>query len=202
MNIHIVKQLTRMQMKDLKRLYRDAFPANEKKPFWLIRKKQWEGVTEILGLVNEENRLVGEIITIAWQNLLLVDYFAIVEDVRGQGCGKQAIRLLQERYKDKKILLEIETPEISCQNRQERARRKHFYQSCGMESMNYHVRLFGVEMEIMTYQCQVSFEEYHEIFTGVYGKRFAKNVIEIAEPNNGKDIFRNILMKDIDKHEN
>ena len=38
MNIHIAEQLTKTQMRDLKRLYGDAFPASEKKPFWLIRK--------------------------------------------------------------------------------------------------------------------------------------------------------------------
>lgn len=183
MNIRITEQLTKTQMKDLKRLYQDAFPASEKKPFWLIRKKQREGITEILGLVNEENRLVGEIITIEWQDLLLVDYFAIVEDVRGQGCGAQALHLLQERYKDKRILLEIETPKVPCENIQERVRRKRFYQSCGMESMDYHVGLFGVEMEIMTYQCQVSFDEYHDIFIGVYGKHFAKKVTKINFKN-------------------
>lgn len=179
MDIRITEQLTKTQLRDLKRLYRKAFPASEKKPFWLIRKKQREGITEILGLVNEEDRLVGEIITIAWQDLLLVDYFAIVEDVRGQGCGARALRLLQERYRNQRILLEIETPDIPCKNGKERVRRKHFYQSCGMESMDYHVGLFGVEMEIMTFQCPVSFDEYHGIFAGVYGKRFAGRVTQI-----------------------
>ena len=180
MNIHIAEQLTKTQMRDLKRLYRDAFPASEKKPFWLIRKKQREGITEILGLVNEEDRLVGEIITIAWQDLLLVDYFAIGEDVRGQGFGAQAIHLLQERYKARRVLLAIETPEIPSENSRDRVRRKRFYQSCGLESMDYHVSLFGVEMEIMTYQCRVSFDEYHGIFTGVYGRRFAGKVTRIT----------------------
>ncbi len=179
MNIHIAEQLTKSQMKDLKILYRDAFPASEKKPFWLIQKKQREGFSEILGLINEENRLVGEIITIAWQDLLLVDYFAIAEDVRGQGYGALALRLMKERCKGKRLLLEIETPDVSCENSLERVRRKRFYQSCGMESMEYHVGLFGVEMEIMTCQCQVSFAEYHEIFVGVYGKYFARNVTQI-----------------------
>jgi hypothetical protein len=45
-----------------------------------------------------------------------------------------------------------------------------------MDSMDYHVGLFGVEMEIMTFQCRVGFHEYHAIFSGVYGKRFARRV--------------------------
>ncbi len=181
MNIHITEQLTDTQLKELKRLYRLAFPASERKPFWLIRKKEREGVTEILGLVDEENRLVGEIITIAWQDLLLVDYFAIAENIRGQGYGTRALELLRERYRDRRILLEIETPEILCENQQERVRRKQFYRSSGLDSMDYHVNLFGVEMEIMTFQGQVSFEEYHGIFTGVYGRRFARRVTRCTE---------------------
>ena len=117
MNIHIAEQLTKAQMKELKKLYRNAFPASEKKPFWLIRKKKRQGFSEILGLVNEENRLVGEIITIIWRDLLLVDYFAIAEDVRGQGCGARALELMKERYRGKRLLLEIETPDLPCDNR-------------------------------------------------------------------------------------
>lgn len=181
MRICITDMLNKSQWKDLKKLYQSAFPSNEKKPFWLILKKQREGSSEVLGLLDEENKLVGEIITIAWQDLLLVDYLAIAKDVRGKGYGAQAMKLLQERYRDRRLLLEIETPDTVCKNLQERIRRKHFYQSCGMDSMDYHVSLFGVEMEIMTYKCQVSFAEYHEIFNGVYGRRFAERVTQIAK---------------------
>ena len=176
MDIRITGQLNGTQMKELKKLYQSAFPASEKKPFWLIQKKRREGITEILGLINREERLVGLAITIAWQDLLLLDYFAIAEDLRGQGCGAQALRLLQERYQGKRLLLEIETPDVTSENHQQRLRRRLFYQSCGMDSMDYHVGLFGVEMEIMTFQCRVGFHEYHAIFSGVYGKRFARRV--------------------------
>lgn len=108
MDIRITDQLTRGQLRDLKKLYRSAFPASEKKPFWLIKMKKRAGITDILGLLDENNRLVGEIITIAWRDLLLVDYFAIAEQVRGQGCGTRALELLRERYNDRRILLEIE----------------------------------------------------------------------------------------------
>lgn len=185
MDIRITEHLTKTQMKDLIKLYRSAFPASEKKPFWLIRKKQREGISEILGLIDREERLVGLAITIAWQDLLLLDYFAIVKDIRGQGCGGQALRLLQERYRDRRLLLEIETPDVPCENRQQRLQRRHFYQSCGMDSMDYHVELFGVEMEIMTFQCRVGFDEYHAIFSQVYGKRFASRVTLAAEGERG-----------------
>lgn len=105
MDIRITDQLTRGQLRDLKKLYRSAFPASEKKPFWLIKMKKRAGITDILGLLDENNRLVGEIITIAWRDLLLVDYFAIAEQVRGQGCGTRALELLRERYNDRRILL-------------------------------------------------------------------------------------------------
>lgn len=175
--IRMTEHLTRAQLHDLKKLYRSAFPASEKKPFWLIRRKQRQGSSQILGLVDQEERLVGEIITLVWQDLLLVDYLAIMENSRSQGYGAQALKLLRERYPEKRLLLEIETPEIPCENLQERIRRKRFYESCGLSSMDYHVRLFGVEMEIMTDQSKVSFEEYRGIFIGIYGKVFARNVV-------------------------
>ena len=175
--LRITDSLTAKQLYDLKKLYRCSFPASEKKPFRLIRRKQREGSSEILGLLDQDGQLVGEIITLLWQDLLLVDYLAIVEDARSRGYGAQALQLLRERHKDKRLLLEIETPDIPCKNLQERIRRKRFYESCGFDSMDYHILLFGVEMEIMTYQCKVSFEEYHGIFTGIYGDIFARNIV-------------------------
>lgn len=193
MDIRITDQLTRGQLRDLKKLYRSAFPASEKKPFWLIKMKKRAGITDILGLLDENNRLVGEIITIAWRDLLLVDYFAIAEQVRGQGCGTRALELLRERYNDRRILLEIEATQVSCGNLQQRMRRKQFYLSCGFDSMDYHVDLFGVEMEIMTLRGRrVSFAEYHEIFTGVYGRRFARRVSLMEHPHSEPSLSGNI----------
>ncbi len=41
------------QIKHIKRLYKFSFPRGERKPFWLIRKKQREGLAEILAICDD-----------------------------------------------------------------------------------------------------------------------------------------------------
>lgn len=48
-----------------------------------------------------------------------------------------------------------------------------------MSALDWQVRLFGVDMELLVYGGEVSFGEYRSIFSEVYGKSFAKNVIRL-----------------------
>lgn len=45
-----------------------------------------------------------------------------------------------------------------------------------MTEMSYLVLLFGVEMEILTDGCSVSFEEYFQLYKQVFGKRIENKV--------------------------
>ena len=67
-------------------------------------------------------------------------------------------------YRVNKLLLEFESTVGVEDQRDLRNRRKAFYLRNGMQSMDFLVNLFGVEMELMTCGCTVTFEEYHAIF--------------------------------------
>ena len=72
--------------------------------------------------------------------------------------------------------MEIERDDIECGNKEQRIKRKKFYLKNSMQLMDYNVCLFGEEMNILTYQCNVSFEEYYSIYLNVFGEKAAKNV--------------------------
>ena len=57
-----------------------------------------------------------------------------------------------------------------------RLRRKDFYLRNGMQPMDFLVNLFGVEMEIMTYDCTVTFEEYYSILEHLLPAELAAKV--------------------------
>ena len=48
----LTQALSRTRLSDIKNLYLRAFPAAERKPFYMIRKKQAEGSMEILSIEN------------------------------------------------------------------------------------------------------------------------------------------------------
>jgi hypothetical protein len=170
------------EMADIKALYEEAFPPEEKKPFSLILQKSEEGSMEILSIEEDDGSFLGLAIFILHKDLALLDYFAIATRERGKGHGKRALALLFERYPGRRFLLEIEdADETAAPNLDERIARKSFYLHSGMCEMPYRVMLFGVRMQILTKSKAVSFEEYHAIFPAVFSERAAKNVTLVEE---------------------
>lgn len=172
----LTQNLSRKRLTDIKKLYLRAFPASERKPFFIIRKKQAEGSMEILSIEDDNGNFLGLAITILYNDIVLLDYFAIDDNRRNSGAGSSALHLLFEKYSGKRFLLEIEAPDIPSKNTAERIRRKAFYLRNGMTVMPFRVNLFGIEMEILTNGPEVSFEEYHSIFTHLFTPWMASKI--------------------------
>lgn len=165
------------RLEEIRELYEAAFPASEKKPFSLILLKRAEGAVEILAIEDDKKRFRGLIITILHKDMVLIDYFAIDEKSRGLGIGSDVLKLFTSRYAQKRVFLEIEsTISELVEDYAIKIRRKSFYQKNGLVPMGYLVDLFGVEMEIMTFHCNISFEEYQEMLISVYGESIRDKV--------------------------
>ena len=57
-----------------------------------------------------------------------------------------------------------------------RLRRKAFYLKNGMVPMDYEVVLFGVEMEVLTFGSELTFEQYHAIYKEVLPRPLAGKI--------------------------
>ena len=123
-------------LNNLKELYIRAFPESERKPFDLMEKNADNGSMEILSLEKEDEEFLGLVITILYEDKVLIDYFAVDESKRNGGIGGKALKLISDRYKDRKIFLEIETPDENAENNAQRLSRKAFYLRNGM-SVSY-----------------------------------------------------------------
>lgn len=158
------------RLEQIRALYEAAFPISEKKPFAMILEKRAQGAVEILSIEDDKKRFRGLIITILYKDMVLVDYFAIDEESRGIGIGSDVLNLFMARYAKKRVFLEIEsTASELVEDYDIKIRRKAFYEKNGLASQGYLVDLFGVELEIMTFHCNISYEEYHEMLVHVYG---------------------------------
>lgn len=162
---------TKRQIECIQKLYQKAFPKEERKPFELILQKRKEGFTEILALEDTKGNFYGLGITILCKDIVLLDYFAVADEKRGAGIGSEALRLMQERCRGKRFILEIENTETEAENLAQRIRRKDFYVRNGMRSMGYLVELAGVGMEVMGYNTSLDYGEYQEIYETVYPDR-------------------------------
>ena len=170
-----IKEAAKEQLEWIYELYMETFPENERKPFQLMKEKTKEGKMEMLA-IEEEGGLVGLAITILYQDMVLLDYFAMHPNNRGKGLGGEAIEQLKKRYQNKRLFLEIETLDEKADNYNERVRRKAFYLSHGLTEAKINVLLFGVEMEILTVQCQMTYEEYKSVYISTFGETFEDRI--------------------------
>ena len=167
------------QWADIYKLYQKAFPKSEKKPFWLIVKMFCKGSSHVWRFTRN-GKFAGLIITINGRENVLLDYLAVEENQRGTGIGTEILQLMRGHYAGKGVFLEIESVYEDCDNREQRIRRKHFYEKSGMTSMDVFVWLFGVKMELMSFGCRLSYEEYHAFYRDNYNQ-WAADHIQKAE---------------------
>ncbi len=163
-------------------LYKEAFPKSERKPFPLMLKKREEGVMELQALEDAQGEFCGLAITILYQDMVLLDYFAIVSKKRGQGTGSEAFALLRHKYAQKRFFLEIERTDVEAENILQRQKRKAFYLRNGLTETALYVELFGVEMEVLSDSCKICYEEYKRLYLDTFGERkISRHVKLISE---------------------
>ena len=152
-------------------LYRRAFPVSEKKPFSMILKMEKCGATDVW-YFEEDGKFLGLAITINSPDLILVDYFAVSEKLRGRGNGSGLLKSLIAHYSPRKVFLEIEFPYENAENYADRVRRRRFYtQRVGLVPMETYACLFGVDMELLgTEGCHLTYDEYRDFYLNNYGK--------------------------------
>ncbi|MDE7326871.1 MAG: hypothetical protein K2N63_11440 [Lachnospiraceae bacterium] len=174
---------------EVEKIYMEAFPAIERKPFSMLVDAQAKGNVEILmvmqsqdGQGTKENQadIIGEMILAQYADVVLLDYFAISCAFRGHGIGAQVLGKLRERCEKKRLILEIESTKVAADNFKQRLSRKAFYKRCGMRALDYSVLVMGVEMEVLTFGCEVGFEEYHAVYEQVFGEEIGAKIQRIG----------------------
>lgn len=179
MEVQLISAEEQALLRPLKRLYKSAFPQYERKPFGLILKNRREGKAEILAALDKNGEFCGLAILHFVDDLMLLAYFAVIPPARGRGIGSELLRLLHERFSDRRFFLEIELPDPKNDPSGIKSRRKGFYLRNGMNETGLFVRLFGVELEILSFQCAVSFGEYFKLYRSVTGKIIEKNLFPL-----------------------
>lgn len=172
-----------LDMKFILELYQQAFPEVERKPFSVIERKAAMGSMEILA-IKEDSQRVGLAITAMEESMVLLDYFAIAENFRGQGEGSEALMLLQALYSDRQFFLEIEEPDEAAENQEQRVKRKAFYLKNGMKETGIRITLFGVPMEILSTDEGLTFAQCAKLYRALYGPMYQK-VVQLVEEKHG-----------------
>ena len=151
------------QMLKVIRMYYEAFPADERKPFQMILKKRRSGKSDIW-YFSQNGRFAGFATTVNGDGLILIDYLAVAKEMRGKGVGSGALQSLRKQYTGHGVFVEIESVYEAYDDMDERLRRKRFYERNGMKEMGVLADVFGVRMELMGWDCRMTFEQYQVFY--------------------------------------
>jgi len=179
--IKLSKANSKTDFKNIKKLYKKAFPKCERKPFKTLLNLYTKNICDIFCILDQENVFYGLAITIKHNNLVLLDFFAICPQFRGQGIGSKTLKLIQNHYSKSVIIIEIEdTFDSKAKNILQRLKRKEFYLKNNMCLQNFKVNLIGCHMEILTFNGDISFNDYHQIFKSYFSKKFYNKIKSIS----------------------
>lgn len=168
-----------IDFKAIKSLYNKSFPRVERKSLSLIKKKEKQGLAKIIE-VQCDGAFCGLIITATHNDVMLIDYFAISEEMRNKQIGSNSLNKFLETYKNKyRIFLEIE---LANDGDIQKKARKRFYLRNGLKESGVEVTLFGVPMELLYCTDPVTFDQYHALYENVFGSKFAQKVKLTRKP--------------------
>lgn len=147
----------------VRRLYKRAFPASERKPLSAIAAMRRRGKADVW-CFRQNGRFAGFATTVNGDGLIMIDYLAVEPSARNQGVGTQALTAICRAYPGMGVFVEIEDTSEPCDNQRERFRRRAFYERCGFAPTNTVASTFGTRFELLCRDCTVDFAAYHAFY--------------------------------------
>lgn len=112
---------------NIKKIYFEAFPKSERKPFGMIKRAYAKGRYDVFVLRADAGTLRGFAVTFSSGDIVLVDYLAVSSESRGTGAGSALLTHLADAYAGKRLMLLIEFLDPYAENIEQRMKRKKFY---------------------------------------------------------------------------
>ncbi len=131
------------------------FPKNEVKPLSRITELYEKQLYFAYSLYGDDHALLAYAFLYAAPNsdYLLLDYFAVLKSMRGEGLGTKVLSLLSTEIEThfSGLIIEAENPVFAetAEEKEIRIRRIQFYERNGFERTKILCRLFGVEYCIL-----------------------------------------------------
>ena len=138
----VLREVSKIDVNYVKKLYKEAFPIRERMPFSRLIKLQKNNIIKMFAAY-ENGEPCALAITCTGSKSVLLMYLAVDDNKRGQGLGSKIIPTLCETFPHRNLLLEIEKPD---ENKPMTVRRKKFYLRCGLRETGTEISLAGVPM--------------------------------------------------------
>jgi len=161
------------QWENIKEIYLEAFPKQERKPYFMLRRSVKKGKAVVM-TATEGGDLLGFTVLIPYKDMVMVDYLAVSSKIRSKGTGSYIMQNVCRHYAGKKIVLLIERLDDQAQNREQRVARRRFYLKNGFTSSDIFIEGVSGELEVLNYRGKVSQEDYICLQRYALGELFFK----------------------------
>ena len=159
-------------------LYLRAFPDAERKPIRRILKMYRRG-TEKVWAIGLDGKFAGLVMTMESPDLVQLDYLAVCQKERNNGLGAQALRLLRDQLEGRPMFAEIEDADQPGPDQELRRRRRGFYLRCGLEPLGIRAEVYDVRMELLGWDCEMTFDDYIAFYRDYYRPQAAEKIRQI-----------------------
>ena len=169
--------------KRVKKLYKEAFPINERLPIFILNSLNKEGISDFFEIY-DSNKFIGMLYNVYYKDIVFILYLAIDNKLRGQGYGSKILELIKDKYSENRIILNIEQVNEKEFNNEQRLKRKKFYQKNGFKSLNFTVKEGPEIYEMLCYSknnLNIDKKEYEALVKHFLGKFLYKIYRKISE---------------------
>lgn len=156
-DLHTDPQLRRQA----KQLYLEAFPKEERLPWWLLMLNSRRQGIDLTAFV-EDGSMVGFTASVTTGRMHFLLFFAVPADCRGSGYGSAILAQLRQQHES--VVLNVELLDPTAENYPQRQRRFRFYQRGGFFDTGYHVWEVGGKFRVLATDPILDVEAYREIF--------------------------------------
>ncbi|BDF05284.1 GNAT family N-acetyltransferase [[Clostridium] hylemonae] len=148
--------------KKIKALYKRAFPKEERFP---------AGILQILAVLNifdglayyDGEQFCGFLYSIVREKGVWLMYLAVDANMRSKGYGSRILAYVKKKYPDRPVILEVEEPDDSAENAEQRRRRIAFYKRNGFYETKQYIKIRSVRYEIMSTEEGFTVEDFRDL---------------------------------------
>lgn len=156
--------------KEIRRLYRTAFPAIERAPLFVLFSKSKRDENDFYA-VTDNGKFVGLVYAIKSRSVVYVFFLAVEESMRKKGYGTKILNMIRDTYSPLPIALMIEDTQITdAHNYHDRLLRLEFYKKNGFRQLNIKINEATVDYELLSTEDAVVLDDFLDIMRGFLGK--------------------------------
>ena len=158
---HILEE--KFDFSEANRLYRAAFPKEERVPLGLLRLLTLRRGVDLI-CYREGETFCGFTYAVTDGNVVFVLFFAVDEALRGRGYGSSILKFLREKNPGKTVILNVEPLDPNAENAEERVRRVRFYENNGFFDTGYDIDEIGGTFRVFATEKCIDVGAYLKVF--------------------------------------